>query len=80
MKENIYGVSVEVLKHYKKMNWKVRQSLLNTSVTLGLGPDFVKKGHRNLLLWEIPWDAGKLRPSDSLGPHEMEFKGGCRHL
>lgn len=43
MEENIYGVSDEVLEHYRKMNWKVRQSMLNTTVTLGLGPDFVKK-------------------------------------
>ena len=43
MEENIYGVSDEVLEHYRKMNWKVRQAMLNTSVTLGLGPDFVKK-------------------------------------
>lgn len=43
MKENIYGVSDGVLEHYRRMNWKVRQSMLNTSVTLGLGPDFVKK-------------------------------------
>lgn len=25
------------------MNWKIRQAMLNTNVTLGLGQDFVKK-------------------------------------
>ena len=43
MKENIYGVSDEVQEHYNKMNWKIRQAILNTNVTLGLGQDFVKK-------------------------------------
>ena len=43
MKENIYGISDEVLEHYRRMNWKVQLAMLNTSVTLGLGPDFVKK-------------------------------------
>ena len=43
MEENIYGVSDEVQEHYRKMNWKVRLAMLNTSITLGLGPDFVKK-------------------------------------
>lgn len=43
MKENPFGVSDEVQEHYKKMDWKVRQSMLNTSVVLGLGTNFVKK-------------------------------------
>lgn len=43
MEENIYGVSDEVLEHYRRMNWKVRLAMLNTSVTLGLGQDFIKK-------------------------------------
>lgn len=43
MEENIYGVSDEVLEHYRRMNWKVRLAMLNTSVTLGLGENFVKK-------------------------------------
>lgn len=43
MKENIFGVSDEVLEHYRKMDWKVRQAMLNTAVTLGLESDFVKK-------------------------------------
>ena len=42
MKENIFGISDEELEHYRKMNWKVRQAMLNISVTLGW-PDFVKK-------------------------------------
>lgn len=43
MEENPYGVSDEVLEHYRRMNWKVRQSMLNTSITVGLGPDFIKR-------------------------------------
>lgn len=43
MEENIYGVSDEVLEHYRRMNWKTRLAMLNTSVTLGLGEDFVRK-------------------------------------
>lgn len=43
MKENIYGVSDEVQEHYEKMNWKIRQAMLNTNVTLGLGSGFIRK-------------------------------------
>ena len=43
MKENIYGVSDEVQKHYNKMSWKIRQAMLNTNVTLGLGTGFIRK-------------------------------------
>ena len=43
MKENIYGLFDEALTHYKTMNWKTRQAMLNTSITLGLGLDFIRK-------------------------------------
>ena len=43
MKKNIYGLSDEALEHYKKMNWKIQQALLNTSIILGLEPDFIRK-------------------------------------
>ena len=42
MKENIYGVSDEVQEHYNKMNWKIRQAMLNTNMTLGLGSGFIR--------------------------------------
>lgn len=43
MKENIFGVSDEVQEYYNKMNWKIRQAMLNTNLTLGLGTGFIRR-------------------------------------
>ena len=90
MKENIYGVSDEVLEHYNGMNWKIRQSMLNTSVTLGLGPDFVRKvietcyygkypGTRESSDHQIVWDHMKWNSKEAVDIYSLvEFDGRGR--